>query len=258
MWVASLGSGSRGNATLVRGKQGCILIDCGFSLRQFEQRLERLDMNGSGLRAILVTHEHSDHGKGVIRVAQRYAIPLWMTVGTARALQVDDYHVLTGGARFDIDDLEVEVITVPHDAAEPVQFVITENLTGCRLGVLTDSGHVTQHMIELFSGLDGLLLEFNYDPEMLQQGPYPERLKHRVGGPRGHLSNLQSIDFLKHISSDQRLNCLIAGHISQKNNNPELVHELIVGLPSEAQAARTLMACQEQGFDWIEIMRTEP
>jgi phosphoribosyl 1,2-cyclic phosphodiesterase len=253
MWIASLGSGSRGNATLVRNAHSCVLIDCGFSLKQFEQRLDRLKIDPAAIDALLVTHEHSDHGQGVARVAQRYSISLWMTVGTARSLQIKDFQALTGGQRLCIGDLEIEVITVPHDAAEPVQFVITELATGCRLGILTDSGHITPHMIELYSGLDGLLLEFNYDPQMLHLGPYPESLKRRVGGPRGHLSNQQSVDFLQQVGAG-RLDCLIAAHISRKNNQPHLVQRLIEQLPAHQQADKTLLACQDQGFEWVEIL----
>jgi phosphoribosyl 1,2-cyclic phosphodiesterase len=249
MWLASLGSGSKGNATLLRTQQGCVLVDCGFSLLQFEKRLHRLSLSGSDIKAILVTHEHSDHASGVQRVATKYSIPLWMTVGTARALNIDLYQTICGGQSYQINDLTFDVVTVPHDAAEPVQFVFSEMSCDRRLGILTDSGHITGHMLQAYANLHALLLEFNYDPQMLNNGPYPYSLKQRVAGSHGHLSNHQSIDLLKQIDTSQ-LQCLIAAHISQKNNSPDLVADLLQQLDHHADA---IIACQNQGFEWIEI-----
>ncbi len=249
MWLASLGSGSKGNATLVRTEQGSILIDCGFSLKQFEKRLQNLAVSGQDISAILVTHEHSDHASGVVRVASKYAIPLCMTVGTARALNINSYQVISGGQQLQLLDLIIDVVTVPHDAAEPVQFVFRQQSQDRRLGILTDSGHISGHMLKTYDNLHGLLLEFNYDPEMLRDGPYPYYLKQRVSGNHGHLSNHQSIDLLRQINTNQ-LDCLIAGHISQKNNSPELVASLLRDLDHHASP---VIACQNQGFEWIEI-----
>jgi phosphoribosyl 1,2-cyclic phosphodiesterase len=249
MWIASLGSGSKGNATLVRSEQGCILIDCGFSLKQFEKRLQNLSVCGQEITAILVTHEHSDHASGVARVAGKYAIPLCTTVGTARALNIENYQLISGGQTLQLLDMEIDVVTVPHDAAEPVQFVFRQQSQDRRLGILTDSGHITGHMLQAYDNLHGLLLEFNYDPEMLRDGPYPYHLKQRVSGDHGHLSNLQSIDLLKQINTSQ-LTCLIAAHISQKNNSSELVASLLQDLNHHSDA---VIACQNQGFEWIEI-----
>lgn len=249
MWLASLGSGSKGNATLVRSEQGCILIDCGFSLKQFEKRLQNFNLCGQDISAILVTHEHSDHASGVFRVASKYSIPVWMTVGTARVLDARDFQIISGGQKLQLLDLIIDIVTVPHDAAEPVQFVFQQQSQDRRLGILTDSGHISGHMLQAYDNLHGLLLEFNYDPDMLRDGPYPYHLKQRVSGNHGHLSNHQSIDLLKQINTKQ-LDCLIAGHISQKNNSPELVASLLRDLDHHASP---VIACQNQGFDWIEI-----
>ncbi len=249
MRLASLGSGSKGNATLVRSEQGCILIDCGFSLKQFEKRLQKLALSASDIDAILVTHEHTDHASGVCRVASKYAIPMLMTVGTARALNVADYQIISGGQRLQLKDLLIDVVTVPHDAAEPVQFVFAEASNERRLGILTDSGHISSHILQAYDNLHALLLEFNYDPDMLREGPYPFHLKQRVSGNHGHLSNMQSIDLLQQINTSE-LNCLIAAHISQNNNSPELVSSLLQQLD---HCANAIIACQEQGFEWIEV-----
>lgn len=249
MWLASLGSGSKGNATLVRSEQGCLLIDCGFSLKQFEKRLQRLALCGHDLSAILVTHEHSDHAAGVCRVATKYALPLMMTVGTARALNITEYQAISGGQSLQLHDLIVDVVTVPHDAAEPVQFVFSQQSNNRRLGILTDSGHISSHMLQAYDKLHGLLLEFNYDPDMLRDGPYPYHLKQRVAGNHGHLSNLQSLELLQQINTSE-LSCLIAAHISQKNNSAELVSNLLQQLDHHADP---VIACQNQGFEWIEV-----
>ena len=183
------------------------------------------------------------------RLCASHGIPLWTTVGTARAALSPEFefHSLVAGQRVVLGDLEVLPVTVPHDANEPLQFVFHEVDRGRRLGVLTDAGHITRHMIEAFDRLDGLLLEFNYDPGMLEEGPYPEMLKQRVGGNHGHLSNHQSLELLERIDTGN-LVCLIAAHISEKNNHPELVGELIRQLDGVPEP---VLASQDGGFDWI-------
>lgn len=250
MFLASLGSGSKGNATLLRCENTCVLIDCGYSVLQFEKRLQPLGINASDIDAILVTHEHSDHGAGVDRLARKYDIPVWASVGTARALKIERFHPVLGGQEFALgEDLLAHPVTVPHDAAEPVQFVFTQKSSGRRLGVLTDSGHVTPHMIEAYGGLHGLLLEFNYDENMLLNGPYPASLKRRIAGQLGHLSNNQSLEMLLRMDTS-RLDCLVAAHISEKNNSAEIVAGLLQGL--DARYA-SMLANQQHGFDWIEV-----
>ncbi|MCP4075138.1 MAG: MBL fold metallo-hydrolase [Gammaproteobacteria bacterium] len=250
MMLASLGSGSKGNATLVRCENTCVLIDCGYSLLQFEKRMQNFSISANEISAILVTHEHSDHGAGILKLARKYSIPIWTTVGTARALSLDEYQVISGGVEYSIgDDLKVLAVTVPHDAAEPVQFVFTQISSGRKLGVLTDTGHITAHMKQAYDGLHGLLLEFNYDEVMLQNGPYPPGLKRRISGLRGHLSNTQSLDMLQQIDTSQ-LDCLIAGHISEKNNSVDIVDGL---LQQEDRQYVPVLASQQQGFEWVQI-----
>ena len=251
MKLASLGSGSKGNATLVRCGDTCVLIDCGYSLLQFEKRLSKFSLSPQDIKAILVTHEHSDHGAGILKLARKYAIPVWTTVGTARALSLEKYQVISGGQEFFIgEDLKIQAVTVPHDAAEPVQFVFTQLSSGRRLGVLTDSGHITPHMMQAYDGLHGLLLEFNYDENMLQNGPYPASLKRRISGQLGHLSNMQSLNLLQQIDTSQ-LDCLIAAHISEKNNSAGIVDELLQ--QQKTQRYVPVLANQQQGFEWVQV-----
>ena len=251
MRIASLGSGSRGNATLVQHLETTLLVDNGFSLRQFTQRLDRFDLEPDSIDAVLLTHEHSDHSGGIERLCKTHGIPLWTAVGTARAALAPEfeYHRLVAGQVITIGEIEVMPITVPHDASEPLQFVFHQLDGGKRFGILTDTGHVTAHIVEAFSCLDALLLEFNYDPGMLESGPYPEMLKQRVGGDHGHLSNQQSIDLLQRIDTGN-LACLIAAHISEKNNTPDIVERLISQL---AHLPQPVLADQGEGFDWISI-----
>ncbi len=251
MRIASLGSGSRGNATLVQYRDTTLLIDNGFSLKQFTRRLERLEIKLDEIDAVLLTHEHGDHSGGVERLCARHEIPLWTAVGTARAALSPgfEYQRLIAGRAVTIGGIEITPVTVPHDASEPLQFIFHQLDNGKRLGILTDTGHITRHIVEAFSCLDGLLLEFNYDAEMLASGPYPDMLKQRVGGNLGHLSNEQSLDLLRQIDTDS-LNCLIAGHISEKNNRSAMVDQLIRQLED---VPVPVLADQEAGFDWISI-----
>ena len=187
MRIASLGSGSRGNATLVQHRETTLLVDNGFSLKQFDRRLQRLGLDIGHIDAVFLTHEHSDHSSGVERLCAGHGIPLWTAVGTARAALAPGfkYNSLIAGREVVIGDIEVLPVTVPHDASEPLQFIFHQIDNGKRLGVLTDAGHITSHIVEAFDCLHGLLLEFNYDPQMLADGPYPEMLKQRVGGDHG-------------------------------------------------------------------------
>ncbi len=251
MRIASLGSGSRGNATLVQHQRTTLLIDNGFSLRQFTQRLQRFGIEPREIDAVLLTHEHSDHSSGVERLCRSQGIPLLTTVGTARAALAPgfEYCRLVAGEAVVVGGLEVIPVTVPHDANEPLQFVFRQIDNGKRLGILTDTGHITSHIVDAFSGLNALLLEFNYDVDMLANGPYPEPLKQRVGGSHGHLSNAQSLELLHRIDTSN-LGCLIAAHISEKNNTPDIVDRLIRQVD---HLPRPVLADQERGFDWIAI-----
>jgi phosphoribosyl 1,2-cyclic phosphodiesterase len=250
---ASLGSGSRGNALLIETNHLRVLVDCGFPARETEARLALLDVDPHSLHAILVTHEHGDHIRGVGAMARRYRLPVWMTAGTYRAgnlgelaeLQLLDCHA----GWFDLKDLEVLPFPVPHDAREPCQFLFRHE--ECCLGLLTDTGHITPHIRQNLMGCDGLVLEFNHDREMLANGPYPPRLQARVGGLQGHLSNDQAIDLLQQLPSE-RLRRLLASHLSEKNNSRGRVDELFAEqLPSLRE--RLSFASQSDVTGWFQL-----
>ncbi len=200
MRFASLGSGSKGNATLVQGGETVVLVDCGFSIRETTRRLERFGLTPDQLDAILVTHEHSDHCSGVAALSRKFDIPVYMTHGTQSSGRCDNcFQTLnfTFTQNFTVGALEVEAVAVPHDAKEPSQYRFF--CGGKSLGVLTDLGSVTPHVVERYRSCDALMLELNHDEEMLRRGVYPHHLKRRVGGDWGHLNNAQAASLLEEI-----------------------------------------------------------
>lgn len=248
---ASLGSGSSGNATLVANEETCLLIDCGFSVRETEQRMERLGLDVTCINAILVTHEHSDHAKGVAPLARKLQVPIYMTLGTWLAR---DYGALPGlqivknYQPFMVGAIEVKPVAVPHDAREPAQYVFTYRSR--KLGVLTDLGSITAHVKEAFVDCDALLLEANHDLDMLWNGPYPPSLKERVASDWGHLNNVQTATLLDLLYSS-RLQKIVIGHISRKNNTVEAVRQTLTTSCKQAKLEGLIYACQDEGFDWI-------
>ncbi len=252
MRFASLGSGSRGNATLVSHKKTTLLVDCGFSARETEKRLQRVGMQAEELTAIVLTHEHSDHINGVRVLARKYNVPVYATVGTASCLSADLIDLITefsSHENFAVDDIEINPFPVPHDAREPSQFVF--HCGKHRLGLLTDVGTSTPIIEQALADCDGLMIEANHDMEMLDNGAYPEHLKHRVSGRLGHLNNVQSAKLLEKVATSN-LQHIVAMHLSEKNNSPNIVTPLF------AQALNCDhswigIAQQDTGFDWREI-----
>jgi len=252
MRFALLGSGSRGNATLVEAGDTLIMVDCGFPLAETEARLARLDVAPDDVDALLITHEHADHASGVSLFSQHYHVPVFCTAGTRAAcgkFGLQRAQLFNPQQPFAIDALEVTPITVPHDACEPTQFVFSDGHH--RLGLLTDTGSVTPHIRARLMDCAALILECNHDREMLEQGPYPAKLKKRVGGQFGHLSNIQAAELLTELDC-AGLQHLVAAHLSEKNNTPELACAAL------AQALNCLpdwiqVATQDGGLGWREL-----
>ena len=252
MRFTCLGSGSRGNATLVEADGTRVLVDCGFSLRELGRRLISVGVEPDSLDAVLVTHEHSDHIRGVASLAGRLGIPAWMTHGTARRFQDMDRlppRIFNGHESFSIGALEVRPYPVPHDAAEPAQFVFAHGRR--RFGMLTDAGTITPHIIESLGACDALLLECNHDSSMLAGGPYPPRLKARVGGAWGHLSNAQAAGLLARLDPG-RLRHVLAAHLSEQNNTPALAREALAGA-APGLDGRIAVAHQDRPGAWFEV-----
>lgn len=255
MRFASLGSGSQGNALVVEAGSTRVLLDCGFSTRMVTAKLAKLGLAPETLTAILVTHEHSDHMAGVFSLARRYRLGVYLTHGTqAVALRgkatPSECHVIDGHASFAIENLEIRPFPVPHDAREPVQYRFGDG-SHC-LGVLTDTGSITPHIVEVLGTCDALVLECNHDPGMLSVSRYPMVLRERIGGRYGHLANEQAAGFLRQIDLS-RLQHLVAAHLSQENNRPQLA----------VKALATALACsddwigvadQSEGFAWRQLV----
>lgn len=249
---ASLGSGSKGNATLIESGKTRILIDCGFALAETESRLHRLGCPPSSLSALLVTHEHGDHAAGVGRLSRRYNLPVYLTVGTYHAMRDTRFayvHYINVNHPFAVGDLLVSPFPVPHDAREPCQFVVGDGAH--RLGLLTDVGSHTPLITQMLQGLDALLLECNYDAQMLADGPYPPALKLRVAGRYGHLDNKQSAALLRQLDLGG-LQHLVGMHLSENNNLPEYAHQALCHGANCAEHWIQL-ANQTDGIGWREI-----
>jgi len=269
---ASLGSGSRGNGTLIsRGHTeendaSCFLIDCGFSLKQSQLRLERLGVSPESLTAILVTHEHSDHIQGVIPLAKKYNVPVFCSHGTSRASHRRGHRqgqekdsslrknadivlsIVEGEKRIEIGGVWVQPVSVPHDAREPLQFIIGDDSVS--IGVLTDIGHITPHVVNSYSACDALLVESNHDLQMLENSNYPGHLIQRVSGLRGHLSNDQTAEFLENVLHP-KLQHVVIGHMSEQNNTRDCVESAFAGIKSKL--GNLTYASQQEGTGWIEV-----
>lgn len=244
MRLTVLASGSSGNALVVEADGTAILVDCGVSCRQIETRLRAAGVDIERLIAVLLTHEHSDHVRGIEVFLRRHPLPLAATAGTAKALDgaLTDVEVLQSGREVRFGSLSVLPFAVSHDAREPVGFVV--NHAGRRVGLFTDSGVATALAVERLSGCDALLLEANHDLDMLRLGPYPWVLKQRIASRTGHLSNEQAqvlLDRLVH----PRLQLVVGMHLSRQNNSPELARREL-GRPLDGSSTRLALAHQDE------------
>ena len=249
MGFASLGSGSKGNGTVVsfadddRGST-TFLVDCGFTLKQTEQRLARLGLACGDLDGIFVSHEHADHISGVSAVAHRYGVKVYASYGTATRLEID-CHRFDGDVPFQVSGVDVNPVRVPHDAREPTQFVFSKGDE--TIGVLSDLGSVTRHVLQQFKTCTHILLESNHDRTMLANGSYPERLKQRVGADYGHLSNEQALHLLEQIAHEEL--DVVIGHVSEQNNRLDILEQLFQ--PMRASVRSLNIASQGTGIDWV-------
>lgn len=258
MRFASLGSGSAGNALVVEAGATRLLLDCGFGLRETVTRLAKLGLTPEHLTGILVTHEHDDHAGGVFKFAAKFGLRVWSTHGTLRHAQryiPDSFdqtrlEVIDSHTRFSINDLEIHPFPVPHDAGEPVQFVFHDGAH--KLGVLTDTGAGTPHIEKMLNGCHALALECNHDRDLLMNGVYAWSLKQRIGGRYGHLDNASAAELLGRLEHD-KLQHIIALHLSEKNNTPALAGQAlssVLGCTTEWVG----IASQESGFDWRQVI----
>lgn len=244
--VATLSSGSSGNCTLVTDGRSGVLVDCGLSTRQVQTRMEALGLAEVTIEAVLITHEHTDH-VGAMGVLDRRllkdqgaAVPFFLTEGTARAipdrLRATRLERVDRGAEVRVGGWTAVAHPVPHDTQAPIAWTVERD--GVRAGVITDLGCTPRHLDLVLGGLDIAVVEFNHDPEMLMDGPYPWGLKQRIRSRHGHLSNEDAADFVARAVTP-RLRHLILGHLSEENNTPELAQAAAASALHRAGARST-------------------
>jgi phosphoribosyl 1,2-cyclic phosphodiesterase len=253
---ASLASGSSGNCLVAEASGTVVLVDCGLALTETERRLARAGLEPSAVSAILVTHEHGDHACGAFEFAAAHRIPVYLTHGTLAAMKAEGkvldgvpLVIVNGRQSFFVDGIQVLPFTVPHDAREPVQYVLSDGAS--KLGVVTDVGISTAHVVSMLSRLDALVLECNYDHDLLWNGAYPRWLKERIAGPFGHLDNRESERLLAALDRS-RLKHVIAAHLSQQNNRPELARAALARAMA-CEESWISLATQDDGFGWREL-----
>ncbi len=236
LFVASLNSGSNGNCYYIANQDEAILIDAGISCRETERRMKRLGLSMANVRAIFITHEHSDHINGIPSIQKKYNLPIYITTRTLLKTQLrktEAYH-FEPYEPISIGKLTVRAFPIPHDAVDPHNFIISNE--SVNVGVFTDIGSITDHVIHNFKQCHAAFLESNYDEELLETGRYPLSLKNRIRQGYGHLSNVQAAqlftthrpDFMSH---------LFLGHLSRNNNSPRIVQNLFEGIAHKTDVA---------------------
>lgn len=225
LYFASLNSGSNGNCYYAGNATEAVLIDAGISCRETEKRLKRLQLEVGKIKAIFISHEHTDHIKGVTVLAKKYALPVYISERTARAARVDCKLMVSFNAHeaIRIGNISVTAFPKSHDAADPYSFVVSSEET--TVGVFTDIGLPCKNVLRYFSTCDAAILEANYDEEMLSSGSYPFHLKQRIRSSKGHLSNDQALEIVEKYRSP-KLTHLMLAHLSKNNNCPEKVADL--------------------------------
>lgn len=260
MKVSVLGSGSRGNATLVQAGPIRLLVDAGFSGKDLERRLEALRIPAESIAAIVVTHDHGDHTRGAGVFARRFGTPVYVTEATLRACPKvfrgkEDVIHYRPGRRFSVGRLRVEPFITVHDAVDPVAVALVDEETGTRVGVATDLGRPNAQIRHALSGCDLLILEANHDESLLHQGPYPWSVKSRIASSHGHLSNHAAARFAVELLHP-RLAGVILAHLSQECNRPELAEEVVGSALREAGFKGYLtVAPQDRPTKLLEIER---
>ena len=218
-----LGSGSSGNATVVSSGDIHILVDVGLSGKETARRLKECGLHPDDMTAIVLSHEHGDHCRGVVPFVKDLDIPIFMTDAAFRAsdmpLEPRSVRTIQSGEGFEVDGIQFTPFSIPHDAADPLAFTIEKN--GVKIAIVLDLGYVSNLVVERLKGSDAIILESNHDLNMLQVGPYPWALKQRIKSRRGHLSNDHVAEFLAQ-AFDGRARHVLLAHLSEKNNHPDL------------------------------------
>jgi phosphoribosyl 1,2-cyclic phosphodiesterase len=225
--VCLLASGSAGNSIYIQNGTTSVLIDAGLTGKQIETRLSSIGVNPATLQGIVVSHEHSDHIKGVGVMARRYGFPVWMTQGTLDGSKktftgAERVRVIAQDEGFSIGDLAFQPFPLPHDAADPVNYVVSDG--SASMAVATDMGVMTQLVYQRLKSVDLVVIEANYDRKMLMDGPYPWDLKKRISGRHGHLPNDGAAETLCDLAEEGMQQAVLA-HLSEQNNHPDLARK---------------------------------
>lgn len=225
--ITSLNSGSNGNCYYIGNENEAVLIDAGISCRETERRMVRLGLSMQKVKAIFISHEHSDHIRGINVLAKKHQIPVYITTKTLLSSRLSLVHspVISFNAfePIRVGNLLVTGFPKLHDASDPHSFIISDDKV--KVGVFTDIGVACEHVVSHFKQCNAAFLEANYDEELLENGNYPYFLKNRIRGGNGHLSNTQALELFKY-HKPAYMSHLILGHLSKSNNCPDLVHEL--------------------------------
>lgn len=266
MRVTVLGSGSSGNATLVEAGDVRVLVDAGFSGRDLERRLRAAEVEPESITAIVITHDHVDHTRGMGIFARRFGTPLHLTPKTAEACQSlltgkEVVHSYTSSAPLHIGQLRIDPFLTVHDAVDPVAVTLQDGETGLKLGIATDLGRPTASVRHALAGCHLLVLEANHDEAMLWNGPYPWSVKQRIASSHGHLSNNAAADLARELFHPD-LGAVILAHLSGHCNDPALARDVVSeALDSLDFAGRLLVAGQDEPLDpidLIELKRSTP
>ena len=245
---ASLGSGSEGNSFLIKTDKTIFMVDCGFNYKETENRLSELGLTFSDINHILITHEHEDHMRAIKMIIKKEKIQISCSYGTAKKIGiVDEVNIINPGDILVDNDLQVEVVPVPHDAREPCHYVFKKDTL--KIGIITDFGSLTPKIIESYSNLNYLVVESNHDANLLMKSSYPTSLKNRIFGKLGHANNDLTFDLISQIKKD-KLKKIIFCHLSKQNNQKEIIKHTVKEYFDKFQCE---FISQENIFNWSEI-----
>lgn len=227
LFITSINSGSNGNCYYVGNESEAVLVDVGISCKEIEERMNRLQLPIEKVKAIFISHEHVDHIRGVARLSKKYYLPVYIKPRTYKhsGIHLDRafVHNFNCNEKISIGNLNVTPFDKHHDAQDPVSFVVEHK--GIKAGVITDIGIACKTVIHYFKQCHACFLESNYDEQLLHEGPYPQRLKDRISGGKGHISNAQALElFIKH--KPKYMSHLLLSHLSKNNNHPDIVQQL--------------------------------
>jgi phosphoribosyl 1,2-cyclic phosphodiesterase len=245
---ASLGSGSEGNSFLIKTDKTIFMVECGFNYKETENRLSELGLTFSDINHILITHEHEDHMRAIKMIIKKEKIQISCSYGTAKKIGiVDEVNIINPGDIVVDNDLQVEVVPVPHDAREPCHYVFKKDTL--KIGIITDFGSLTPKIIESYSNLNYLVVEANHDANLLMKSSYPTSLKNRIFGKLGHANNDLTFDLISQIKKD-KLKKIIFCHLSKQNNRKEIIQHTVKEYFDKFQCE---FISQENIFNWSEI-----